>query len=264
MLRVPKSRYKEEQKMTKTLTGRVALVTGASSGIGEAAAIALAEAGADIAISARRADRLEALKAKIEALGVKVLALPGDVVDEKIATEAVEKTVAHFGKLDILVNSAGIMHMGTTEGTDLAEFRRVMDVNLLGTVYTCKAAIAPMKAQGRGDIINISSQAGRKTGPMVGAYSASKHALNAMSDSMRQEVGGFGIRVCVLMPGATTTEVATSISDPNFRAAIQSHVTKDGAVAASEIADAIVFIVSQPQRVNIDLISIRPTIDTTA
>jgi len=250
--------------MTKSLAGRIALVTGASSGIGEAAAIALAEAGANVAISARRADRLEALAKKIEATGVKCLALPGDVVDEAVATAAVEKTITHFGKLDILVNSAGIMHMGTIEATDLSEYRRVMDVNLMGTVYTCKAAIGPMKAQGHGDIVNISSQAGRKTGPMVGAYAASKHALNAMSDSMRQEVGGHGIRVCVLMPGATTTEVATSISDPNFRAAIQTHVAKDGAVAASEIADAIVFVVSQPQRVNIDLISVRPTIDTTA
>jgi NADP-dependent 3-hydroxy acid dehydrogenase YdfG len=248
--------------MTKSLAGRIALVTGASSGIGEAAAIALAEAGASVAISARRADRLEALAKKIETAGAKALILPGDVVDEAVATATVEKTLAHFGKLDILVNSAGIMHMGTVEGTDLAEYRRVMDVNLMGTVYTCKAVIGPMKAQGHGDIINISSQAGRKTGPMVGAYAASKHALNAMSDSMRQEVGGYGIRVCVLMPGATTTEVATSISDPNFRAAIQTHVTKDGAVAASEIADAIVFIAAQPQRVNIDLISIRPTVDT--
>jgi NADP-dependent 3-hydroxy acid dehydrogenase YdfG len=248
--------------MTKTLAGRIALVTGASSGIGEAAAIALAEAGASVAISARRADRLEALAKKIEATGAKALILPGDVVDEAVATAAVEKTIAHFGKLDILVNSAGIMHMGHIETTDLAEFRRVMDVNLMGTVYTSKAAIKPMKAQGHGDIVNISSQAGRKTGPMVGAYAASKHALNAMSDSMRQEVGGHGIRVCVLMPGATTTEVATSIADPNFRAAIQTHVTKDGAVAASEIADAIVFVVSQPQRVNIDLISVRPTVDT--
>jgi NADP-dependent 3-hydroxy acid dehydrogenase YdfG len=250
--------------MSKPLAGRIALVTGASSGIGEAAAIALAQAGADVAISARRADRLEALAQKIEALGVKALSLPGDAADEATATATVEKTLAHFGKLDILVNSAGIMHMGSMEATDLAEYRRVMDINLMGTVYTCKAAIAPMKAQGRGDIINISSQAGRKTGPMVGAYAASKHALNAMSDSLRQEVGGFGIRVCVLMPGATTTEVHTSLSDPNFRAAIQSHVTKDGAVAASEIADAIVFIASQPQRVNIDLISIRPTVDTSA
>lgn len=250
--------------MVKQLTGRVALVTGASSGIGEATAIGLAEAGADVAISARRTGRLEALKAKIEALGVKALALPGDVADEAAATAMVEKTVAHFGKIDILVNAAGIMHMGTVEDTDLAAFRRVMDVNLTGTIYTCKAAIGPMKARGRGDIINISSQAGRKTGPMVGAYAASKHALNAISDSLRQEVGGNGIRVCVLMPGATSTEVAASISNPNFRAAIHSHVTKDGAVAASEIASAIVFIVSQPQRVNIDLISIRPSIDTSA
>lgn len=250
--------------MTKSLAGRVALVTGASSGIGEATAIALAEAGADVAISARRADRLETLAKKIEAHGVKALTLPGDMADEATATATVEKTVAHFGKLDILVNSAGIMQMGHIETINLDEFRRVMDVNLMGTVYPSKAAIPHMRAQGRGDIVNISSQAGRKTGPMVGAYSASKHALNAMSDSLRQEVGGHGIRVCVLMPGATTTEVADSLVDPNFRAAIKTHVTKDGAVAASEIADAVVFVVSQPQRVNIDLISVRPTADTTA
>ena len=250
--------------MTGPLAGRVALVTGASSGIGEAAAIALAEAGASVALSARRADRLDALARKIEAAGGKALALAGDVVEEEVATAAVEKTIAHFGKIDILVNSAGIIQAGGIETSDIAEYRRVMDVNLMATVYTCKAAIAPMKAQGHGDIINISSQAGRKSAPVFNAYSASKHALNSMSDAMRQEVGGYGIRICVLMPGATATEVADNISDPNFRTAMQAHVGKEGAVASSEIAEAIVFVASLPQRVNVDLISIRPTIDTTA
>jgi NADP-dependent 3-hydroxy acid dehydrogenase YdfG len=248
--------------MAGSLEGRVALVTGASSGIGEAAAIALAEAGASVALSARRVDRLEALVSRIEAAGGKALALPGDVVDEEVATATVEKTVAHFGRIDILVNSAGILQAGGIENANTQEYRRVMDVNLMGTIYTCKAAIGPMKAQGRGDIINISSQAGRKSASVFNAYSASKHALNSMSEAMRQEVGGYGIRVCVLMPGATTTEVANNVSDPKFRDAMQAHVAKDGAVAASEIADAIVFVASMPSRANVDLISIRPTIDT--
>jgi NADP-dependent 3-hydroxy acid dehydrogenase YdfG len=240
----------------------VMVVTGASSGIGEAAALALAQAGASVAMSARRADRLDALVARIEATGGKALALPGDVVDEAVAVAAVEQTVARFGRLDILINSAGILQAGGIETADLEEYRRVMDVNLMGTIYCCKAAIAPMKAQGTGDIVNISSQAARKVAKIFNSYSASKHALNAMTEGLRQEVGDYGIRVCALMPGATTTEVADNVSDPNLRTAMQAHVTKDGAVAASEIADAIVFIVSMPRRVNIDLISIRPTSDT--
>jgi NADP-dependent 3-hydroxy acid dehydrogenase YdfG len=248
--------------MTGNLTGRVALVTGASSGIGEASAIALAAAGARVAVSARRADRLDALVAKIEAAGGTAFAIVGDVSDEAAATDAVTRTVERFGTLDILVNSAGIIQAGGIETGSIDEYRRVMDVNLMGTVYSCKAAIAPMKAAGRGDIVNISSQAARKSTAVFNAYSTSKHALNAMSEALRQEVGGYGIRVCALMPGATTTEVADNISDPNFRGAMQAHVGKNGAVAASEIADAVVFVVSMPSRANIDLISIRPTIDT--
>lgn len=250
--------------MAGALAGKIALVTGASSGIGEATAIALAEAGASVALSARRADRLVDLVKRIEAAGGKALALPGDVIKEALAVAAVDQTIAHFGRIDILINSAGIMRTGTLEGGSLDEYRQVMDVNLLATVYTCKAALGPMKAQGGGDIINISSLAGRKVGPGVGAYAASKHAVNAMTDSLRQEVGGFGIRVTILMPGATKTEVADSVTDPNMRTALQAHVGKEGAVLPSEIGETIAFICSLPRRVNISEIAIRPTIDTTA
>lgn len=248
--------------MSGSLAGRVALVTGASSGIGEAAAVALSAAGASVAISARRADRLEALVARIEAAGGTALALPGDVVDEAVATAAVEQTVAHFGRIDILVNSAGIIQASNIEHCDTAEFRRVMDVNLMGTLYTCKAAIGPMKQQGGGDIINISSQASRKVAKVLNSYSTSKFALNAMTEAMRQEVGGYGIRVCQLLPGATKTEVADNISDPAMRTAMTAHVGKEGAVEPDEIADAIVFVAALPRHVNVDLISIRPTSDT--
>jgi NADP-dependent 3-hydroxy acid dehydrogenase YdfG len=250
--------------MAGTLAGRIALVTGASSGIGEAAALALAGAGASVAVSARRADRLEALVRRIEAAGGKALALPGDVADEAVATGAVEKTITHFGRIDILVNSAGIIQAGGIENANTEEYRRVIDVNLLATLYTCKAALGPMKAQGRGDIINISSLAGRKAAKLFSAYTASKHGLNAMTDAMRQEVGGFGIRVCIINPGATTTEVFENVSDPEMRKTMHTHVTKDGAMAASDVADAVLFVASLPPRANISELSIRPTIDTTA
>jgi NADP-dependent 3-hydroxy acid dehydrogenase YdfG len=250
--------------MTGTLSGRVALVTGASSGIGEATAIALANAGAIVAVSARRADRLEELVRKIEAAGGKALALPGDMTIEAEANKAVEDTVAQLGRIDILINSAGVMQAGGIENCDIDEYRRVFDINLFATLYTAVAAVKHMRTQGGGDIVTISSLAGRKGGPMTNAYSASKHAVNSMTDAMRQELGGHNIRVCVLMPGATTTEVGDHISDPNWRKAIQAHVSKDGAVQPSEIGDTIVFILSLPRNVNISEISVRPTIDTTA
>jgi NADP-dependent 3-hydroxy acid dehydrogenase YdfG len=249
--------------MTAALAGRVALVTGASSGIGEATAMALAGAGVSVAVCARRRDRLAGVVARIESAGGRALALPGDVTDEIVAAAIVEQTIAHFGRLDILVNSAGIMRVGGVVDADTEAYRRVLDINLLATVYTCRAALGPMKRQGCGDIINISSLAGRKVGPMVNAYAASKHALNAMTDGMRQEVGGYGIRVCVLMPGATTTEVAEGVSDPQQRAAMRAHVSKAGAMAPSDVADSILFLLSLPRRACVSELAIRPTIDTT-
>lgn len=246
------------------LSDKVALVTGASSGIGEGTALALAAAGAVVAVAARRADRLEALVRKIEAAGGAALALPGDMAVEAEAIGVVEETVARLGRLDILINSAGVMQAGGIENADLDEYRQVFDINLFATVYTCRAAVPHMLRQGGGDIVTISSLAGRKGGPLTSAYSASKHAVNAMTDAMRQELGGRNIRVCTLMPGATTTEVGDNISDPDWRAAIQAHVSKEGAVLPAEVGDTIVFILSLPRRVNISEICIRPTIDTTA
>lgn len=250
--------------MAGSLAGKVALVTGASSGIGAAAAVELAKAGATIAVSARRADRLAGLVEQIVAAGGKALALPGDMMVEAEAIKAVEDTVAQLGRIDILVNSAGVMQAGGIENADLDLFRKVFDINLFATIYTCKAAAAHMLEQGGGDIINVSSMAGRKGGPMTSAYSGSKHALNAMTDGMRQELGDRNIRVTILMPGATETEVAGGIVDPQWREMIAKHVSKEGAVKASEMAETIVFILSLPRNVNISEIHVRPTIDTTA
>jgi NADP-dependent 3-hydroxy acid dehydrogenase YdfG len=250
--------------MSKPLSGKIALVTGASSGIGAATALELAKAGATVAVSARRADRLTGLVADIEALGGAALALPGDMAVEADAIKAVEDTVARFGRIDILINSAGVMQAGGIEGADLAEFRRVYEINVFGTLYTCAAAVPHMIAQGVGDIVNVTSLAGRKGGPETNAYSGSKHAANSMTDAMRQELGGKNIRVSILMPGATSTEVAENISNPNWRTAIRAHVGKEGAVKPEEIGQTIVFMLSLPRNAHISEISVRPTIDTTA
>ena len=250
--------------VAESLSGKVALVTGASSGIGEAAARALAAAGAAVAVSARRKERLEALVERIAAAGGRAIALPGDVAREADATRAVEDTVARLGRIDVLVNSAGVNEAGGVEALELEKWRKVIDINLMGTLYCCKAAIGPMKAQGGGDIINISSTAGRRAAAAFAAYSTSKFGLTGLSESLRQEVGGAGIRVCIIEPGATTTEIAESITDPTMREVIRAHVGKEGAMAASDIADAILFVVTLPPRANVSQMLIRPTIDTAA
>jgi NADP-dependent 3-hydroxy acid dehydrogenase YdfG len=247
--------------MPGVLGGRVALVSGASSGIGEAAAMALAEAGASVAVGARRADRLEQLVRRIETAGGKAIALPGDVTDETVARGLVAGTVKHFGRIDILINSAGVIQYSTVENANTAEWRRVIDVNLVATLYTCAAAIPHMRAQGGGDIINISSMAARRPIAIYNSYATSKHALNAMSEGMRQEIGGYGIRVCIIEPGATTTEVAEGMTSHDHREWMRGHVTKDGAMKPEDIAAAILLVVSLPRRANISEMSIRPTID---
>lgn len=246
--------------MQGILAGRVAWVTGASSGIGAGTALCLARAGAAVAITGRRAERLQALAREIEAAGGSALVLPGDVTQEDFAPQAAARIPDRYGRLDILVNSAGILRSGTIGEGSLAEYRQVVDVNLMGTVYCSRAVIPRMKAQRGGNIINICSLADYQIAAPFNAYCASKHAVSAMSDAMRQELGGFGIRVCNLTPGAVTTEVAEHLTDPPIRAAIQQHVTTD-AIRPENIGDIAVFIAALPPEVNIDRISVRPTAD---
>ncbi len=244
------------------LQDRIALVVGASSGLGEAAALALAEAGAHVAVAARRADRLTSLIERIEARGREALVLPGDATDEATAKGWIRETVARFGRLDILVNSAGIIRPGRIAEADLDEWRYVIDVNLMASLYTCHAALAPMLAQGSGDIINISSTAGRRSTGAFAPYATSKFGLNGLTEALRQQVGGQGVRVCVIEPGATTTEVAESVEDPEVRARLHDHVHKEGAMMPEDVAAAIVFVASLPPRANVSELLIRPTIDT--
>jgi NADP-dependent 3-hydroxy acid dehydrogenase YdfG len=247
--------------MTDSLAGRVALITGASSGIGQASAAALAAAGAIVVVVARRAERLQALVHRIEAAGGQALALPGDVSDEAAARSVVAETVKRYSRLDVLVNSAGAIQAGNVEHANLDQWRRVIEVNLLGTLYTCHAALAPMRAQGSGSIINIGSLACRTTSPIYNPYNTSKFGMYAMNDGLRQEVGPSNIRVCMIAPGATSTEIAQGISDPAHRDAIHQYTHQEGAMKPEDVAAAVMFIVSLPQRVAVSELWIRATSD---
>ncbi len=250
--------------MTGVLTGKVALITGGGTGIGEAAAVALAAAGAKVVVTGRRQARLDEVVAEITAVGGVALAMQSDVSVERDAFAAVAQAVAHYGQLDIVINSAGVNEAGGIESLSLELWRKVIDINLWGTIYTCKAAVSHLKAAGGGDIINISSTAGRRAARLFASYATSKHGVNGFTESIRQEFGGDNIRVCVIEPGATETEIADSITDPKWSAAIQQHVSKGGAMKAADIAEAIMFILSLPRRANVSQILIRPTIDTAA
>ena len=247
--------------MAGSLSGRAALVSGASSGIGEAVASTLAASGARVALSARRVDRLETLAERIAAAGGEAIVLAGDIADERVATRIVAEAVERFGRLDILVNAAGVIQDGGVENADLAQWRRVLDINLLASLYTSRAAIPTMRAQGAGDIINISSTAGRRASGVFGPYATSKFGLNAMSEGMRQEVGGYGIRVCVVEPGATTSELWTGIANPDLRAAVRKLAEKETSMKPEDVAEAILFVVGLPPRTNVSEMLIRPTSD---
>jgi NADP-dependent 3-hydroxy acid dehydrogenase YdfG len=243
------------------LSGKTAVVTGASSGIGRSTALALAAAGAQVALVARRAERLKELAAQVEAGGGQALACAADVTDEGEATRAVEDTIGHFGGLDILVNAAGMTQVSRVENANLTDWRYVFELNFWAALYTSRAAIPALKVRG-GDIVNISSTAGRRAvGPTFGSYAASKHALTAFNESLRQEVGAAGIRVCIIEPGATATEIHVAIKDEQVRERTRQHLEKDGAMQPEDVAATIVFVVSLPPRVNISQLLIRPTID---
>jgi NADP-dependent 3-hydroxy acid dehydrogenase YdfG len=259
---VPHRAVPEEDRMSdagRPLSGKVALVTGASSGIGEATALALAQAGAAVAIGARRADRLEALAAKLRDDGARVLALDLDVTDEAACRDAVARTRAELGGLDVLVNNAGVMLLGTIVGADVEDWRRMLSTNVLGLMYTTHAAIDGMLEQGSGDVVNISSVAGRTARKGAGVYNASKWAVNAFSESLRQEVTTRGVRVSLVEPGAVATELTDHITQPDAKADVQRMVGGMTPLQAEDVARAIVYVVTQPPHVAVNEVLVRPT-----
>jgi NADP-dependent 3-hydroxy acid dehydrogenase YdfG len=250
--------------MPQTLKNTVALVTGASSGIGEATALLLAEHGAHVAVAARRKDRLDELVKTIAAAGGSAHAIEADVTKRESARAAVDETVATFGRLDTLVNNAGVMLLGPIVGADPAEWERMLDLNVAGLMFCTNAALphllkaAEDEPRRVADIVNVSSVAGRVARSGSGVYNASKHAVGAFSESLRQEVTKRHVRVSLVEPGAVETELAS-----HNRAEVREMMSKRFGdmerMQSEDIADAIAYIVTRARRIAINEILIRPT-----
>ena len=244
------------------LDGTVALVTGASSGIGRATACALASQGAAVALAARRRDRLEEVAADIRERGGTALVIESDVTDEHQASGAVERTVSELGRLDTLVNNAGTMLLGPAAGAPLDEWQRMVELNVLGLLYCTHAALPHLlEAVDReprrvADVVNISSVAGRFARNGNAVYALTKFGVGAFSESLRQEVTRRYLRVSLVEPGATATELS-SHNRPEILESIRSQFGQT--MAAEDIADAITYIVTRPRHVTINEILIRPT-----
>ena len=245
--------------MAQKLDGKVALITGASSGIGEATALALAAEGAKVALAARRAERLQKLEKQITDGGGKALSLVTDIADEAQAAEMVHKTNSNFGSVDILVNNAGVMLVGPVEGADTSDWQRMININLLGLMYATHAALPLMKAQGGGHIVNISSVAGRVAVPNYAVYNATKFGVCAFSEALRKEVYKDKIRVTIIEPGAVATELTDHITNSAAKERIQTWIKSLTPLESEDIAAAIIYAVTQPLRVNVNEILIRPT-----
>jgi NADP-dependent 3-hydroxy acid dehydrogenase YdfG len=243
--------------MSQDLSGRVVAITGASSGIGEATALACAAAGASVSLAARRGDRIEALAKRISDAGGRAIALTSDVASEDQARAFVSDTHAQLGRLDVLVNNAGVMLLGPIDGAPTEEWRRMIDVNLYGVLYCTHAALPIMRAQGGGDIVNVSSVAGRVARAGSGVYNLTKFGVGAFSESLRQECVEYKIRVTLVEPGAVATELIS-----HNRAEIQTQIkARFGEITrleSQDIAEAILYAISAPARVAVNEILIRP------
>jgi clavulanate-9-aldehyde reducatase len=245
--------------MADELSGRVAAVTGATSGIGEATAAALARAGAKVGLAGRREDRLQSLAERIDGDGGTALAVPTDVADEDQARAFIERVHSGLGGPDILVNNAGVMLLGPVAGADTEDWRRMIGVNLLGLLYCTHAALPLMAETGGGHIVNVSSVAGRHANFGSAVYNMTKFGVHAFSEALRQEALHAGIRVTVLAPGMVETELVSHNQNEMVLQAAQRMREEVGEVlTAEDMAGAIVYAVTAPPRVNVNEILVRP------
>ena len=250
--------------MAAALEGTVALITGASSGIGEATALALADDGAAVSLVARRVDRLESLADRIRGGGGTALVLQGDVGSADEARSVVQRTVDELGRLDTLVNNAGVMLLGPAVGAMLEDWQRMIDVNVNGLLYCTHAALphllkaADDSSRRVADVVNISSVAGRVARRGSNVYNLTKHGVGAFSESLRQEVTTRHVRVSIVEPGAVDTELRLH-NRPEIQKQMEQRFGEIEILQASDIADAILFIITRPWRMSVNELLIRPT-----
>jgi NADP-dependent 3-hydroxy acid dehydrogenase YdfG len=244
--------------MSTNIEGKVVVITGASSGLGEAAARHLASQGAKVVLGARRAERLEALVKEIEAAGGAARAVPVDVTDRAQVANLVDTAVQAFGRIDVLINNAGIMPLSALESLKIDEWDRMIDVNIKGVLYGIAAALPHMKAQKSGHVVTTSSVAGHLVFPASSVYSGTKFAVRAICEGFRQEVKDYNIRTTILCPGAVKTELLDHISDEAVRGANEEYVGTVG-ISASSFASMVAFAIGQPEDVDVNEIIFRPT-----
>ena len=244
--------------MNEDLSGQVVAITGASSGIGEATALACARAGAAVALTARRADRIDALARRITDEGGQAFGMAADVGEEDQARAFVEQARERLGRLDVLVNNAGVMLLGPIRDAPTDEWRRMIHVNVFGVLYCTHAALPIMEDQGSGHVVNVSSVAGRVARAGSGVYNLTKWGVGAFSEALRQETAGSGIRVTLVEPGAVATELAGH-NRPEVLEQMRKRFAGVAPLAAEDIARAIVFAISQPPNVSVNEVLVRPS-----
>jgi NADP-dependent 3-hydroxy acid dehydrogenase YdfG len=244
--------------MTESIRGKVVVITGASSGLGEAAARLLSREGARLVLGARRRDRLDALAAELTEAGGEVLVQTTDVTAADQVQALVDGAVTRFGRIDVMLNNAGLMPNSPLDRRKLADWDRMIDVNIKGVLYGIAAALPHFQAQRSGHFINVSSVAGHKVRPGSAVYSATKHAVRVISEGLRQEMTPFGVRTTIISPGAVQSELPGSITEEDTRKGAQQMYATI-AIPASAFARAVAFAISQPEDVDINEILFRPT-----
>jgi NADP-dependent 3-hydroxy acid dehydrogenase YdfG len=242
--------------MSDNIAGKVVVITGASSGLGEATARMLSAQGARVVLGARRQDRIQALA---RALGGddKALAVTTEVTDRAQVKRLVDAAVQTYGRIDVMINNAGVMPQAPLERLKVDEWDRMIDVNIKGVLYGIAAALPYMQRQKSGHFINVSSVAGHKVGPGFAVYAATKHAVRALSEGLRQEVKPYNIRTTIISPGAVATELPESTSEPDIAERVRK--VYENAIPADSFARTVVFAMSQPDEVDINEILFRPT-----
>ena len=247
-----------DSAVTVGVEGKVVVITGASSGLGEATARLLSTHGATVVLGARRAHRLQTLAKELVDNGGTALAIASDVTSRDQVKSLVEAAVQKYGRIDVMINNAGLMPQAPLERLKVDEWDRMIDVNIKGVLYGVAAALPHMQRQKSGHFINVSSVAGHRVGPGFAVYAATKFAVRALSEGLRQEVKPYNIRTTVISPGAVATELPNSITDPDAGARIKTFYSQV-AVPAESFARAVAFAISQPEEVDINEILYRPT-----